>query len=165
MAGVSTSAEAAVSAESARTGASAPHLSVAAPHETAGAGMAPTNGAATINPDWPDGVVWPEDKVPGPDGMPAFDSARSDGKATIYAVADNRVPGNLVINLPLTDIDKNPFQTRYVDDNDALEDLAESIKVNGVVQPIVVRPSEDEEGRYVLILGERRLHASTQDRK
>jgi ParB family chromosome partitioning protein len=47
-----------------------------------------------------------------------------------------------------------------VDDDDALEELAESIKANGVVQPILVRPSEDEQGRYVLILGERRLHAS-----
>jgi ParB family chromosome partitioning protein len=92
--------------------------------------------------------------------MPAFDSVGPDGKATIYAAADTRVPGNLVINLPITDIDKNPFQTRYVDDNDALDELAESIKVNGVVQPILVRPSEDEDGRYVLILGERRLHAS-----
>jgi ParB family chromosome partitioning protein len=77
----------------------------------------------------------------------------------IQAVADARVPSNLVVNLAITDIDKNPFQTRYVDDDPALEELAESIKANGVVQPIVVRPA-DEEGRYVLILGERRLHAS-----
>src|ERR1035438_7142520 len=40
-----------------------------------------------------------------------------------------------------------------------LEELADSIKANGVVQPILVRPSE-EDGRYILILGERRLHAS-----
>ena len=39
-----------------------------------------------------------------------------------------------------------------------LRDLAESIKVNGVVQPIVVRPSTA--GRYVLVLGERRCRAS-----
>ena len=55
-------------------------------------------------------------------------------------------------NLTIADIDKNPFQTRYVDDDDALEELADSIKANGVVQPIMVRPSE-EEGRYILILG------------
>ena len=82
-----------------------------------------------------------------------------DGVMGIQAVADARVPSNLVVNLAITDIDKNPFQTRYVDDDAALEELAESIKANGVVQPIVVRPA-DEEGRYVLILGERRLHAS-----
>ena len=43
--------------------------------------------------------------------------------------------------------------------DEALEELADSIKANGVVQPIVVRPAE-EEGRFILILGERRLHAS-----
>jgi len=79
---------------------------------------------------------------------------------TIHAQAESRVPGNLVVNLAISDIDKNPFQTRYVHDDDALEELAESIKVSGVVQPIVVRPSEEEEGRYILVLGERRLHAS-----
>ena len=75
------------------------------------------------------------------------------------AQADSRVPGNLVVNLAIADIDKNPFQTRYVEDDDALEELADSIKANGVVQPIMVRPSE-EEGRFILVLGERRLHAS-----
>ena len=44
-------------------------------------------------------------------------------------------------------------------DDDALEELADSIKANGVVQPIMVRPGE-EEGRYILVLGERRLQAS-----
>jgi ParB family chromosome partitioning protein len=82
-----------------------------------------------------------------------------DETITISAQAESRVPGNLVVNLNISDIDKNPFQTRFVDDNDALEELADSIKANGVVQPIMVRPSE-EEGRYILVLGERRLHAS-----
>src|SRR5450755_2495838 len=87
------------------------------------------------------------------------DPPASDETITIYAQAESRMPGNLVVNLALADIDKNPFQTRYVHDNDALEELADSIKANGVVQPIMVRPSE-EEGRYILVLGERRLHAS-----
>jgi len=78
---------------------------------------------------------------------------------TILAQADSRAPGNLVLNLAIADIDKNPFQTRYVQSGEALNDLAESIKVSGVVQPILVRPAQ-EDGRYILILGERRLHAS-----
>jgi ParB family chromosome partitioning protein len=85
-------------------------------------------------------------------------SAPQEG-ITILAQAEGRVPGNLVLNLALEDIDKNPFQTRYVHNDDALLELAESIKVNGVVQPILVRPAE-EPGRYILILGERRLHAT-----
>jgi ParB family transcriptional regulator, chromosome partitioning protein len=78
---------------------------------------------------------------------------------TIVAQAEGRTAGHLVVNLAIEDIDKNPFQTRYVHDGEALEELAESIKANGVVQPIVVRPAT-EDGRYILILGERRLHAS-----
>ncbi len=80
---------------------------------------------------------------------------------TIRAQAEpSRVPGNLVINVAISDIDKNPFQTRYVQDDDALEELAESIKASGVVQPIVVRPSDEDDTRYILVIGERRLHAS-----
>ena len=69
------------------------------------------------------------------------------------------MPANLVANVAIADIDRNPFQTRHVEDDEALEELADSIKANGVVQPIMVRPG-DEDGRYILILGERRLHAS-----
>ena len=67
-------------------------------------------------------------------------------------MADTRVPSNLVLNVAISDIDKNPFQTRYVEDDEALEELAQSIKASGVVQPIVVRAAE-EEGRYILITG------------
>jgi ParB family chromosome partitioning protein len=93
--------------------------------------------------------------------VPTFDSSTqgSEETITIYAQAESRMPANLVVNLAISDIDKNPFQTRYVDDDDSLEELAESIKANGVVQPILVRPAE-EDGRFILILGERRLHAS-----
>ncbi|HZQ95851.1 MAG TPA: ParB/RepB/Spo0J family partition protein [Candidatus Sulfotelmatobacter sp.] len=115
---------------------------------------------STIASDLPEGMVWPEETMPAATGTPAYDSAAADGTFTISGAAETRVPGNRVVNLAIAAIDKNPFQTRYVDDDDALEELADSIKANGVVQPIMVRPSEDEAGRYVLILGERRLHAS-----
>lgn len=79
---------------------------------------------------------------------------------TIQAVADtSRTPGNLVVNLAIDDIDKNPYQTRYGMDDESLEELAESIRINGVVQPVVVRPAE-KEGRYILVLGQRRCLAS-----
>jgi len=68
-------------------------------------------------------------------------------------------PENAVVHLAIADIDRNPFQTRHVQQDAALEELAESIKANGVLQPIVVRASE-EPGRFTLIVGERRLHAS-----
>ena len=62
------------------------------------------------------------------------------------------------MTIPLDHIDENPYQTRRHFDKEMLDDLADSIKVNGVVQPIVVRPSTA--GRYVLVLGERRCRAS-----
>jgi len=78
---------------------------------------------------------------------------------SISAVADTSVPGDSVAHLPLDSIDKNPYQTRYVFDEEMLWELRDSIKEHGVVQPIVVRPAE-EPGRYILVLGERRLRAS-----
>jgi len=100
-------------------------------------------------------------QAPYTHAIPTQDGAEvSAGEAiTISAQAESRVPGNLVINLAISDIDKNPFQTRYVDDDEGLEELADSIKANGVVQPIMARPG-DEDGRYILVLGERRLLAS-----
>ena len=90
----------------------------------------------------------------------AADSSPVEGTGiTIFAQAEGRVPGNIVIQLAIADVDKNPFQTRYVQNDEALAELTESIKANGVLQPIVVRPAA-EDGRYILIVGERRLHAS-----
>jgi ParB family chromosome partitioning protein len=66
---------------------------------------------------------------------------------------------NLVANIAVDLIDKNPYQTRYVFDEALLRELADSIRENGVVQPVVLRPAEAE-GRYTLVLGERRLRAS-----
>ena len=105
----------------------------------------------------------PHEPLAGQPGsaVPTWDDATpsSEETITIYAQAESRMPGNLVVNLAIADIDKNPFQTRYVEDDDKLEELSDSIKANGVVQPIMVRPGDDE-GRYILVLGERRLHAS-----
>jgi ParB family transcriptional regulator, chromosome partitioning protein len=66
--------------------------------------------------------------------------------------------GQEVIDIPLGLIDENPYQTRTTFDPAALGELAESIKANGLAQPVVVRPSTN--GRYVLVLGERRCRAS-----
>ena len=68
-------------------------------------------------------------------------------------------PHHMVALIDLELIDKNPYQTRYVFDEEPLRELADSIKESGVVQPVVVRPA-DEDGRYLLVLGERRLRAS-----
>ena len=69
-----------------------------------------------------------------------------------------RAEGDVVEQIPLDLIDENPYQTRRTFDAPALNELAESIKANGLAQPIVVRPGAN--GRYVLVLGERRCRAS-----
>lgn len=60
--------------------------------------------------------------------------------------------------LKLSDIRPNPHQPRTSFDEEALNDLAASIKSIGIVQPITVR--EVEEGKYEIIAGERRFRAS-----
>ncbi len=64
---------------------------------------------------------------------------------------------DLVLDLVLKDIRPNPFQPRKEFDEEALFELSESIKNDGLLQPIVV--TEDIDG-YVLIAGERRVRAS-----
>ena len=60
--------------------------------------------------------------------------------------------------IPVDQIDRNPFQTRSKVNEDQLAELAASIVANGVVQPVLVRPLAS--GRFQLIAGERRWRAS-----
>jgi ParB family chromosome partitioning protein len=60
--------------------------------------------------------------------------------------------------IPVDQIDPNPYQTRSHVDQSQLAELAASITANGVVQPILVRPQAS--GRFQLIAGERRWRAS-----
>ena len=62
--------------------------------------------------------------------------------------------------LPIDLLDPNPFQPRMNFDEDMLGDLAESIRTQGVLQPILVRPHTDVPGRYQIIAGERRWRAA-----
>lgn len=60
--------------------------------------------------------------------------------------------------IPIEEIETNPFQPRQYFDQEALNELAESIKVHGIIQPITVRKLADHQ--YQLISGERRFQAS-----
>ena len=63
-----------------------------------------------------------------------------------------------VVKVPIGQIFPNPYQPRKSFDEAALEELSASIAQYGVLQPLLVSPTED--GRYLLIAGERRLRAS-----
>lgn len=63
-----------------------------------------------------------------------------------------------IFEIPLEEIQVNPYQPRIHFDKDALQELAESIKVQGIIQPITVRKLAPNE--FQLISGERRFQAS-----
>lgn len=67
-------------------------------------------------------------------------------------------PANGINEIPVSQIEVNPFQPRTHFDQEAIQELAESIKVHGIIQPITVRKLTSNQ--YQLIAGERRFHAS-----
>ena len=72
--------------------------------------------------------------------------------------ATSEAEGGKPREIPVEQIDRNPFQTRTHIDDTQLAELSASITANGVVQPILVRPQAN--GRFQLIAGERRWRAS-----
>jgi ParB family chromosome partitioning protein len=94
-----------------------------------------------------------------PAGEAEFGEYQPGEVISIQAVAEERGQDSVIAQVRISLIDKNPYQTRFVFDEDMLQELQDSIRQHGVVQPIVVRPAEVE-GRYILVLGERRLRAS-----
>ena len=66
--------------------------------------------------------------------------------------------GNIT-KIPLTKIERNPDQPRKKFDQQSLEELAESIRLHGVITPITVRRAE-KQGYYQIIAGERRWRAA-----
>lgn len=71
------------------------------------------------------------------------------------------VPGLRLANLDVQDIRPNPHQPRKDFDEVALAELVHSVRENGVLQPVVVRPlGPAQAGKYELVMGERRLRAT-----
>jgi len=62
--------------------------------------------------------------------------------------------------LPIKDLLRNKFQPRKNFNKESLDDLTNSIKEQGVIQPILVRPDKMNDGKYEIIAGERRWLAS-----
>ena len=69
--------------------------------------------------------------------------------------------GAVVQMLPIAEVRPNPEQPRQIFSEEALAELADSIRTQGVLQPILVRPADDEgEAKYEIVAGERRWRAS-----
>ena len=76
------------------------------------------------------------------------------------AASSSDVRPNEIRVVPVEWINPGPWQPRRVFDKGALEELAQSMAENGIIQPILVRPNPQKEGRYQLIAGERRWRAA-----
>jgi len=79
-----------------------------------------------------------------------------DMSIPVHKDAANVVSGNA--NIRIESIEANPYQPRTKFDEDALNELAQSIKTYGLIQPVTVRPVGS--GKYQLISGERRFRAA-----
>ncbi len=62
--------------------------------------------------------------------------------------------------IPIADLQRNKYQPRTIFDEEKLIELSSSIKENGVIQPIAVRPNKYEPGKYEIVAGERRWLAA-----
>jgi len=60
----------------------------------------------------------------------------------------------------ISDLSRNPYQPRQFFDEAKLEELAQSIKKNGIIQPIAVRSKKNEPSKYEIVAGERRWLAA-----
>ncbi len=62
--------------------------------------------------------------------------------------------------VPIADLQRNKYQPRTIFDEEKLAELSSSIKKNGVIQPIAVRPNKYETGKFEIVAGERRWLAA-----
>jgi ParB family chromosome partitioning protein len=84
--------------------------------------------------------------------------SKSALKHAVENAASESADRNRLKSLPLDLISPGPYQPRSIFDKDRMEELAESIRHQGVIQPVVVRASGDN--KYELIAGERRWRAA-----
>lgn len=88
----------------------------------------------------------------------ADDKLEVDIPVAIPGAPVNSKPTGGIAEIPVKEIETNPFQPRTHFDEDALLELAESIRVHGIIQPITVRRLS--QNQFQLISGERRFQAS-----
>ena len=79
------------------------------------------------------------------------------GLSSLLGDSSKKIEANKVL---IKDITRNKFQPRRQFAKESLEELTNSIKEQGVIQPIVVRPNKSSEGKYEIIAGERRWLAA-----
>ena len=91
--------------------------------------------------------------------MDSFKIKKGLGRGLSSLIGDTKVNTN-TNKLLVSDLVRNKLQPRKTFDEKNLDDLANSIKERGVIQPIIVRKSEDQRNKYEIIAGERRWLAA-----
>ena len=81
------------------------------------------------------------------------------GRGLSSLIGETKIETN-INKLSVSDLVSNKFQPRKVFDEDSLQDLTNSIKERGIIQPIIVRKSADDNTKYEIIAGERRWLAA-----
>ena len=91
--------------------------------------------------------------------MDSFKIKKGLGRGLSSLIGDTKVNTN-TNKLLVSDLVRNKLQPRKIFDEKNLEELTNSIKERGVIQPIIVRKSEDQKNKYEIIAGERRWLAA-----
>jgi ParB family chromosome partitioning protein len=87
-----------------------------------------------------------------------LDNSGAEDISMQFRKTSDPIVTGIIANIPIDKIESNPYQPRTNFDEESLKELANSIKEQGIIQPITVRLSENN--KFQLISGERRLKAS-----
>ena len=91
--------------------------------------------------------------------MDSFKIKKGLGRGLSSLIGDTKVNTN-TNKLLISDLIRNKLQPRKIFDEKNIEELTNSIKERGIIQPIIVRKSEDQRNKYEIIAGERRWLAA-----
>ena len=88
-----------------------------------------------------------------------FKSKKGLGRGLASLIGDSDIKDNKS-NISISSIVRNKYQPRKNFEKESLEELTRSIKERGIIQPIIVRRSDDQEDKFEIITGERRWQAA-----
>ena len=94
--------------------------------------------------------------------MSAQKKGLGKGLSALFGEIENKIDNksNQKNTIAISDLERNKYQPRIIFDEEKLEELSLSIKENGIVQPIAVRPNKYDPGKFEIVAGERRWLAA-----
>jgi ParB family chromosome partitioning protein len=88
-----------------------------------------------------------------------FKSKKGLGRGLSSLIGDSEVSENKT-KISISSIVRNKYQPRKKFEKESLEELTNSIRVRGIIQPIIVRKSDDQDNKFEIVAGERRWQAA-----